>query len=141
MPEATNANALYLALDEAPGDTFTTMALADWYEEHGNLDAAECLRWSIARKRWPFRYTKSGGLSVSSDAWHSGWLWWALDDRNYGRNWGHPPECRLPVALWTRLPHDFTYTPAVFKEYKTRREAYEALFAAWPAFKVEQPEG
>jgi uncharacterized protein (TIGR02996 family) len=135
MPEHGDPKAFYLALDEGPGDTVTALALADWYEEHGNLDAAECLRWATTHNRRPFRYRKSGGLSVSCNTWHEGWYWWAVEERSYGRDWGHPPECRLPYELWEALPHGFAYNPAVFKEYRDRRHAYEALFTAWPKFR------
>ena len=35
MTEPTGPDALYLALDEAPDDSITLRALADWYEEQG----------------------------------------------------------------------------------------------------------
>jgi hypothetical protein len=138
MAELSSAEALYLALDELPGDPVTTRALADWYEEQGNEEAAECLRWAVERERWPFQYRSSAGLSVASQDWGDGWFWWAVEDRSYGREWGHPASCRLPAALWEHLPHTFTYGPAVFKEYPTLRAAYEALFAAWPKYAVRR---
>ena len=99
MTEPTNLDALYLALDEAPDDSLTLRALADCYEEQDDLSTAECLHWAVERKRWPFRYLKSSGLSVSAMRWHDGWFWWAASDSAAAREWGCPPECRLPVAV------------------------------------------
>jgi hypothetical protein len=136
MPASDPVIIFYLALDEDPGDPVTHMALADWYEENDNLDAAESLRWIVDRRRWPFLYRKKGGgVRVEAEAWHDGWYWWAQDDISYGNDWGHGNWCRLPRLLWKNLPHTFNYNPAVFKEYETRRAAYEALFRAWPKYK------
>src|SRR5262249_31745497 len=124
-------HAFYLSLEESPHDPVTLQALADWYEEQGNPDAADCLRWAVQHTKSPFRYRRDSGLTVSSAGWHDGWLWWAVDDPYYGRDWGHPRSCMLPRELWSRLHHSFPYDPAVFKEYETAQGAYEALIDAW----------
>jgi uncharacterized protein (TIGR02996 family) len=125
-------DAFYLALDEAPGDTVTTLALADWYEEHGQETAATCVRWALQQRRWPFRYLRGAvQVEVPSEDWHNGWYWWVLETPFSWR--GFPPECCLPQAVWDRLPHSFDYTPAVLKQYPSRRAAYQALFVAWRA--------
>src|SRR5262245_29400774 len=138
MPD-DSLDALYKALDDKPDDQVTIRALADWYEEHDNQDAAECLRWTAEEKKHPFLYKKrGGGVSVSCKTWHDKWLWWAIfkeGEHEYGNDWGHSPECRLPPGLWDKIKHTFDYDPAVFKEYPSRRAAYEALFEAWPAFR------
>jgi hypothetical protein len=123
--------ALYLALEEAPGDRVTLLALADCYLEDGHADASACLRWTADRVRFPFRYAP-GLLTVNSPTLHEGWYWWAIDDAHLAQDWGHPQSCRLPAGLWKRLRHEFNFTPAVFKHYPTIRAAYEALFDAWP---------
>ncbi len=125
-------SAFYLVLEESPGDTATLLALSDWYEEHGDLTAADCIRWSARRKRYPFRYHLDGPLTVAGVSWHDGWYWWANDDGRFGADWGHTQECRLPRRLWALLRHSQDYQPLVFKEYETLRQAYEALIAAWP---------
>ena len=131
-PEALRA--FYLTLDESPGDVATLLALSDWYDEHDDAVAAECIRWSARRKRWPFRYERAGSLSVAGADWHEGWYWWGHDDPDRGSDWGHPDQCRLPLRLWRQLRHGdpWNHTPAVFKEYPTVQLAYEALIAAWP---------
>jgi hypothetical protein len=129
-------DAFYLALTEQPGDKVTILALADSYEERGIVETAECLRWLLEKGRVPFRYCKKdAGLTVEGRGWHDGWFWWAVAERHLGQDWGYPPGCRLPPRLWDRLPHQFAYSPSVFKEYPTCRAAYEAVFAAWPAFR------
>lgn len=126
-----HVDGFYLTLAETPGDPATLYALADWYEELGDLDRAACLRWTVQRGLHPFLYRSDGGLLVTSQSWHDGWYWWANSDQ-YGRDWGHPVSCRLPQPLWRMLRHSFSYkNPAVFKEYSTLRDAYEALFEAW----------
>jgi hypothetical protein len=124
--------AIYAALDDNPADRVPLLALADWYEEHDRVDAAACLRWAARHGYRPFHYRRDGGLQVNSAMWHDGWFWWALDDPYYGRDWGHDASCRLPRVVWWKLNHGFDYSPAVFKEYPSRRAAYEALIAVWP---------
>jgi hypothetical protein len=131
MPQRDPLDAFYLVLDDSPGDPLTTQALADWYEEQGNSTAAACLRWALRRGRWPFRYFRHGPLRVASDAWHEGWCWWVREDMASAREWGYPRECCLPLVVWERLRHSFDYDPGTFKQYPSRRAAYEALFAAW----------
>jgi hypothetical protein len=124
--------ALYLALEETPGDELALLALADCYLEEGQVDASMCVRWSLARGRHPFRYT-NGALSIASGVMTHGHWWWAIDDRGViAGNWGYPHACRLPRGMWDQLPHSFSYTPSVFKQYPTIRDAYEALIYAWP---------
>jgi uncharacterized protein (TIGR02996 family) len=129
-------DAFYLALAEQPGDKVTTLALADWHDERGSAETAACLRWLLEKGCVPFRYVKEeSGLTVAGRAWHDGWFWWVVADRHPDGGWGYPLACRLPARLWDRLPHSFAYSPSVFKEYPTCRAAYEAVFAAWPAFR------
>ena len=125
-------SAFYLVLEDHPDDWVTLLALADWYEERGEPDAADCLRWAARNGASPFCYHVNSNLKFSAPVWHDGWFWWAVDEPYHGRDWGHDASCRLPQALWAKLRHTFNYNPAVFKEYPTRRAAYEALIDAWP---------
>ena len=125
-------DAFYRALDDAPDDATTLCALADWYEEQGDVSIAACVRWTIRLRLRPIRFSRVndyGALRVGP-TWNEGWYWWVVDEPN----WVEERACRLPPALWNRLDHSFPYVPSIFKEYPTRREAYEALFEAWPVF-------
>jgi hypothetical protein len=132
MADPDALTAFYLALEDDPGDQVTLLALADWYEEHDQLAAADALRWTVQHGRRPYCYPADGGLTVSSPEWHLGWFWWAVEDAVHTRDWGHPPHCRLPRTVWEKLRHSFRHRPAVFKEYPRVRDAYEALIDAWP---------
>jgi uncharacterized protein (TIGR02996 family) len=138
MTDAETSEALYRTLEEDPGDLVTVQVLADWYEEHGETDKAECLRWTVRWDKFPFRY-RHGEIGIKCDNWHDGWLWWARPRK--GDAWGHPPSCQLPVEVWKRLQHTFDYHPPwVFKEYPSVRDAYDALFAVWPEVPATQKE-
>src|SRR5690242_5440292 len=52
MPEPTHEG-LLAALDAEPGDDLARSALADWYEEHDDRQAVECLRWAVRSRRRP----------------------------------------------------------------------------------------
>lgn len=132
MPRHAELAAFYQALEDDPGDAVTLRVLADWFEDHGWRDEADCLRWVVRLRRRPFRYSRDAGLAVTGSSMKDGWFWWAIDDPHYGRDWGHPRTCRLPPALWNRLRNPFDFEPLVFKHYPTAEEAYEALLAAWP---------
>ena len=143
MPQADTLAAFYLALDETPGEPLTVQALADWYEELDQLDAASCLRWAARRGRWPFRYRRGDpNVVVSSDNFNDGWYWWAVDDpvTGYGRDWGHPRSCWLPRQLWDRLKHLSDHGVLVVKQFPSIRQAYEALFDVWPRFAPSERE-
>lgn len=120
----------YHTLEETPGDKVTMLALADWYEENGHEPDAACIRWAAERQAIPYKY-KHNTLKVSFEEWGNGWFWWAVDDPGYGSDWGHSTNCRLPRDIWSKLRHTFSYSPAVFKEYETQREAYEVLIELW----------
>lgn len=134
-----SADAFYLALEDDPRDHVTRHALADWFDERGDADAAACLRWVIRHRVGPFRYSRNAGLTVHSADWREGWLWWAIDDTVLGLDWGHPPWCRLPPEMWRRLAHSFGYPPAVIKQYPTCREAYEELIRVWALVRPDRP--
>jgi hypothetical protein len=137
MTENRTLISLYRALEEA-NDPVALLALADFYEEQGNLQPANCLRWTVDQGRFPFQY-QARCLRVHSGNWHDGWWWWA---RPRPRNtWGHPSTCELPVPLWNKLRHSFDYdAPWLFKEYKTLRDAYEALFSVWDEAVLDEEE-
>lgn len=132
MDAALLPDAFYLDLDDAPSDTTTLCALADWHEERGEIRTAECVRWTIRHDLRPILFSRDGHWRelLTGPSWHDGWYWWVVDESN----WVEERSCRLAAPLWNRLDHSFPYVPSIFKEYPTRRVAYEALFEAWPLF-------
>jgi uncharacterized protein (TIGR02996 family) len=133
-------SAFYLSLDQAPDDQVTLLALADWYEEQGDTQAAACLRWTVRRGLSPFRYRVGGAVTQSGQEWHDGWFWWTVDEPYFLDDWRFDITCRLPRPLWAQLRHSFAYEPGVFKQYPTRRSAYEALIEAWPMVDAQESE-
>lgn len=129
----------YLALDEKPSDLHTILVLADWYDDQANTTASSCLRWLSRRSLFPYKYRKSDSrLNVHGPSWNDDWVWWCHEGQTQD-GWGYPRTCRLPRDLWVLLPHHFAYPPSVFKEYPTRRQAYEALFSAWAMLSPQNP--
>ena len=125
-------DAFYLGLDESPGDMTTLCALADWYEEQGDLSSASCIRWTIRRGLHPVRFDRdtSKPKTARGNSFNDGWYWWVIDEPD----WSEEKACRLPPELWNRLARSLPYVPRVFKDYPTRRAAYEALFEVWPTY-------
>ena len=44
------------------------------------------------------------------------------------------------LRVFEPLPHTFEFTPSVFKQYPTRRAAYEALFVVWASIPLHDRE-
>ena len=127
---------LFAALEQHPAEPSSVLALAEHHARNGQTAAAAALHWAVLNEKRPFRYTRDAELSVDFEEWGEGWFWWATeaaddDEADYGQDWGHPKEGRLPLPLWRAMPHTFEYEPAVFKEYETLREAYQALIDGW----------
>jgi uncharacterized protein (TIGR02996 family) len=115
---AETREALERALDDAPGDTATRRVLADLLDEYTDeRGRAEMLRWTAAERKWPHHYPPPGerGLPASYP-----WAWTC--------------ENGLPEALpHAGLPRLLCRTIGFgeWRAYRTRREAEDALFAAW----------
>jgi hypothetical protein len=141
MPQTDTLAAFYLALDETPGDPLTVQALADWYEELDQLDAASCLRWTARRGRFPFKFRRDDpNVVIPATAMTDGWYWWAKVTHDFGRDWGHPRNCWLPEPLWAQLTNLSDHHVSIVKHFPTIQQAYEALFDAWPRFAPSQRE-
>ncbi|MFO0880028.1 MAG: hypothetical protein U0840_22000 [Gemmataceae bacterium] len=131
MAQHLELDAFYAVLEKTPSDVVTQLALADWYEENNESQAALCLRWLADHRHYPFRYSRRlRRLRHHHDTWKNYWYWWTTDSE--GEDWGLPTYCALPHRTWTRLKHGFPYDPLVFKEYPTVRAAIEALIRSWP---------
>lgn len=127
--EAKERDALFAALEGAPDDKVTQLALADWFDEHDRPGHAACLRWLAAEGRAPFQYFEKSPIRHHHETWEAGWWWWVTDSEE--SPWGYPPGCVLPRKLWRRMDHTFTYDPCVFKEYPSVRAAVLELCRAW----------
>jgi uncharacterized protein (TIGR02996 family) len=127
--DAASSEALWSALEADPTDRLVLLALADWFEEQGDVVAAECLRWGHARRKRPFQYFSTSKIRYHYEKWGEGWYWWARQPDV--KLWQIPATCGLTNRLWKELAHTFDYDPVTFKEYRTRRGAYEALIEGW----------
>jgi hypothetical protein len=129
MDDEQVREALFTAFDSDRGDRAALGALADWYEEHGEIDAAACLHWALALGRRP-------GFNERQQVY--GQYFWVRQDE-------HPilddPQAQLPEMLWEQLTDfDEPHSVASFKSYRSARAAFTALLAAWKAGKpVEHP--
>jgi hypothetical protein len=101
--------ALEVYLDDNPDDALGRYALADLFEERGDLDAAHCQRWLADQRLWPDANLKPFSLT--------GWHWWSCPDRPHFRR----AHAVLPEDVQAHMP---------FGEwlYSTRKEA-EAVLA------------
>jgi len=129
MAEPRELTALYEALEEAPGDRVTLLALADWYAERDEAVRSAGFRWMAEQGKAPYRYFAASDLKHHYSEWKEGWYWWTTDEED--EPWGYPAGCVLPHKLWKRLAHTFDYKPVVFKEYETARRAVEALLRVY----------
>ncbi len=60
-----DCKSLWKAIARQPGEDTPKLALADWYDDHGQPDMAFALRWCVAKGKWPYRsrYSKLAGGS------------------------------------------------------------------------------
>lgn len=109
-------DALHRALDDRPRDQGLRLVLADRYDELGDADTAECLRWCAAKGREPF--------AVSDPKWS--WATWTADhihDRS------EVPGC---LAAMIRGKTDPVFSnQGVLVGSRNRRSAEAKLAAAW----------
>jgi uncharacterized protein (TIGR02996 family) len=111
---------LLAALDAAPDDRVAQSALADWYEEHGEGGAAECLRWVVRNGRRP-------GYNEAQTTF--GKYFW---EREGTRPILNDPPAQLPDELWQAVgDNDEPHGVVSFKSYQRPRDAYAALLAGW----------
>jgi uncharacterized protein (TIGR02996 family) len=124
LTAATDLDCLHAALDKNPADQGLRLVLSDWYEERGDADTAECLRWTAAKGRVPFFWGLSDGGPMFAP--HQPWAWGLTlpglaDD--------HP--CSVIRVLFDAIrppPYGFEGHP---NWYATRRAAEAGLAAAW----------
>jgi len=111
---------LFAALEEREPDPTAQAALADWYEEHGDAEAAACVRWLARRGARP---------GVNEHQTIFGRFFWEREGPDPILN---DPPAQLPERLWLAAgDNDEPHPVGSFKSYKTAEAAYRALLAAW----------
>jgi uncharacterized protein (TIGR02996 family) len=108
--------AFFEDLAEKPEDWQVRGVFADWCEDNGKPELAECLRWMIRRQKRPYH---GSGTSFT---------WFNADTIRAGMG---DPESDLPGRVYDRLSGGTQV--ANHRSYATLREAEEALYAAWEA--------
>lgn len=104
---------------ESPQDWHLRLVAADWYEEHGDQDRADCLRWMA-------RYRK---CAVGSNDNEPSFAWYD-QARHSWPGW----SSELPALLWQAIAAE-SHIPLIGwhrKCFPDRRATEEALYQAWP---------
>jgi uncharacterized protein (TIGR02996 family) len=105
---------LYEQLRRDPDDWDTRAVLADWYEEAGQQDIANCLRWSIQHRKRPLR-------SGSRFYWFNAATVMTATD----------PASNIPAPLYRALHGGKESCRDVFRDYDTLQAAYTDIYLAW----------
>jgi hypothetical protein len=81
-------------LDNYPHDALCRQALADLFEEHGDLEAARGQRWLADHGKWPDNHLARYG--------QAGWHWWseARDPRQQHAVLPDWVQQHMPVCEW-----------------------------------------
>ncbi len=94
-------------------DTIQRMVVADWYEENGQQEYADCHRWIARHKRHPFQKLITNNR-----------YWWFINDAEKAPN-------LLPNRLLTRLKKIQSINYLYSENYESIREEEEDLLYAW----------
>jgi len=106
----------YQDLARAPEDWALRSVFADWCEDNGQPDLAECLRWMVENHKRPH---------CGSD---QSFTWFNADALKAKENLGDP-ESDIPERVYQLLQGG--REAARHKTYESLREAEEAFHAAW----------
>ena len=119
----------HLALDQDPSNQTLRLLLADAYQERGDEETADCLRWMAQESIYPHH-----GYAVGGDGRRS-WDFSHVKCYSWMECCSH---CCLPKDLFDLL--DGYLENDSFKENRTRRRAEEALFRAWKKWVTKKKE-
>ena len=110
----TTLDTLYEGLTQTPDDWQLRNVLADWYEEAGQQDVADCLRWMVQTHKRPYRST--------SGAYH----WFHAERVTTASD----PESDLPESVYRNMsgPEGLE---RVFRNYDSLKAADEDFYGAW----------
>lgn len=130
MVTSSDIDALHTALDATPEDQGLRLALADVYDEAGDPDAAECMRWMAAKDRRPVRADgATEGLTYSREFP----VWF------FANPWADWPQ-RGAVLPEIMLRYFGQHTGEIEEgkmSWRKRRTAEEDLIACWRAMPLE----
>jgi hypothetical protein len=110
----TTLDTLYEGLTRTPEDWQLRTVLADWYEDVGQQDVADCLRWMAMHRKRPYR---SG-----SGTYH----WFNVERVTTAAD----PESDIPEAVYRRL-RGREGLELVFRDYDNLKSADEDFYSAW----------
>jgi uncharacterized protein (TIGR02996 family) len=105
-------------LEAAPEDWKLRGVLADWFEDNGRPERAECLRWMVRQHKRPYGGYRLGKLAVA--------CWFNADTISAGLG---DPESDIPGTLFLLL--EGGKAVANHRSFPSLRQAEEALQAAW----------
>lgn len=118
--EDATLRGLFATLEESPADPVCLSALADWSEERGDSEAADCLRWAVRNGLRPGR--------VRGESPYGNFFW----ERKEQTPILNDPLAQLPEQLWLAVgDNEERHAVGSFKSYRTARAAYLALLTAW----------
>lgn len=107
---------LYAGLDGDPNDWTTRGILADLFEDEGEQDRADCLRWTIRHRKRPDR--------SDNGTYH----WFNEETVNVDQD----PESDIPAAIYTRM-RAAEGLDKIYRNYKSLPAADEDFFQGWLA--------
>jgi hypothetical protein len=110
----TTLDTLYEGLARSADDWELRAVLADWFEEAGRQDVADCLRWMVKHRKRPYRST--------SGAYH----WFNVERVTTASD----PASDIPAVVY-RLMRGEEGLEMVFRDYDTLKLADEDFYAAW----------
>jgi hypothetical protein len=110
----TTLQTLYAALHESPDDWQSRAILGDWFEEAGQQNFADCVRWMIDKRKRPYRST-------------TGTYHWFNAERVTTAS---DPESDIPEAVY-KLLQGREGLETIFRDYKDLPGAEEDFYIAW----------
>jgi hypothetical protein len=105
---------IFKHIEDNPDDWLSYSILADWYEENGDTDRTEAVRWMIKERKRPF---KQGGHS-----------WFNLGDDYTSK--ALDKESNISCELYECLEAT-KGRGSFYKDYDSRKEAILDLMQAW----------
>ncbi len=110
----TTLDALYEGLTRSPNDWELRAVLADWFEENGRQDVADCLHWMVRHHKRPYHSDRG--------TYH----WFNIERVTTASD----PESDIPEPVYRKLTGK-EGQEMVFRDYDDLRSADEDFYAGW----------